>query len=142
MYFIFSLPPPKKKTKYAHLRVHPTILTTIDKFTVYYFILFSLISCNHREISRSKQGESQRWCKAKCYQSIVTDATRFPFIRLLRGSSETAPSSLNADAESTGLMIGILDGLRIAAFPDRRPRRRVASLSPLSGTVTLVAVLY
>jgi len=89
-----------------------------------------------------KQEELQRWCKAKCYQSIVTDATRFLFICLLRGPSEAAPSSLNADAESTSLMIGILDSFRITAFPNRRPRHRVASLRLVSGAVTLLAVFY
>jgi len=89
-----------------------------------------------------KQEELQRWCKAKCHQSIITDATRFLFICLLRGPSEAAPSSLNADAKSTDFMIGILDSFRIAAFPDRRPRHRVASLRLVSGAVTLLAVLY
>lgn len=80
--------------------------------------------------------------QARRYQSIVIDAAKFPFIRLLRGSSEAAPSSLNADAESAGLVIRILDGFRVATFPDRRPQHRVASLRPLSGAVTLLAVFY
>lgn len=86
-----------------------------------------------------KQEESQRW-QAKRYQSIVT--TRFSFICLLRGPSEAAPSSLNADAEFAGLVIGILDGFRVVAFPVGRPRHRVVSLRPPSGGVTLLAVLY
>lgn len=63
-------------------------------------------------------------------------------VRLLRGSSETAPGSLDADAESASLVIRVLDGFRIAVLSVRRLRRRVASLRPISGAVAFLAMLY
>lgn len=134
--------PKEKKTRYLYLRVHPTILTTIDKIHlfIHYLIPFFLLSYSHRKILFWENRRNHN--NGASYQSIVIVATRFPFIRLLRGSSETAPSSLNADAESAGLVIRILDDFRIAVFLDRRPRHRVASLRPLSGAVTLLAVFY